>query len=58
MKFDTALEYMLPAVQEALKDTDPYVRETAILGCCKINFMNESYILSIKFKLLYLLNFY
>ncbi len=36
MKFSGSYEYMEPAILEALKDTDPYVRKTAIMGCIKL----------------------
>ncbi len=29
----------MPAILEALKDYDPYVRKTAIMGCVKVYYM-------------------
>ena len=34
-RFSGSLEYLLPAILEALKDSDAYVRKTAIMGCVK-----------------------
>jgi AP-4 complex subunit beta-1 len=30
----------MPAILEAIKDLDAYVRKTAIIGCIKMHFMN------------------
>jgi len=40
LKFKAAEEYMMPAILEAIKDLDGYVRKTAVIGCIKVHFMN------------------
>ena len=42
MRFSGSFEYMEPAILEALKDTDPYVRKTAVNGCIKLFFLMPS----------------
>ena len=39
LRFNGSFEYLLPAILEALKDLDPYVRKTAITGCVKVFYM-------------------
>ena len=39
LKFSGAFEYMIPCIQEALKDMDGYVRKTAIMGCLKVYYI-------------------
>lgn len=39
MRFSGSFEYIEPAIMEALKDTDPYVRKTSIMGCIKLFYL-------------------
>ena len=39
LRFAASFEYLLPAILEGLKDLDPYVRKTAVIGCIKVNYM-------------------
>ena len=36
MRFAGSFEYLLPAILEGLKDPDPYVRKTAVIGTIKV----------------------
>lgn len=36
LRFTGSFEYFLPAIMQALKDSDSYVRKTAIISCIKI----------------------
>jgi AP-4 complex subunit beta-1 len=46
LRFSGSFEYMQPAILEALKDLDGYVRKTAILGCVKLFYVNPGLIRS------------
>ena len=39
LRFAASFEYLLPAILEGLKDLDPYVRKTAVIGCIKVYYM-------------------
>eukprot|EP00825_Cyclidium_porcatum_P015385 TRINITY_DN1867_c0_g1_i8.p1 TRINITY_DN1867_c0_g1~~TRINITY_DN1867_c0_g1_i8.p1 ORF type:complete len:310 (-),score=27.44 TRINITY_DN1867_c0_g1_i8:239-1168(-) len=38
-RFMGSFQYLLPAIKTSLKDLDPYVRKTAIMGCIKLYYM-------------------
>jgi AP-4 complex subunit beta-1 len=40
LRFSGSFEYLMPAILEALKDHDAYVRKTAVMGCIKVHFLN------------------
>ncbi|KAL4481626.1 hypothetical protein ABPG74_007715 [Tetrahymena malaccensis] len=40
LRFSGSFEYLIPAINKALQDIDPYVRKTAIMGCVKVFYMN------------------
>jgi len=40
LRFSGSFEYLMPAINTALQDIDPYVRKTAIMGCVKVYYMN------------------
>lgn len=44
LRFAGSFEYLMPAIQEALKDLDPYVRKTAILGIVKVYYLQPDLI--------------
>ena len=46
LRFSGSFEYLLPAILECLRDTDPYVRKTAIMGCIKLFYMNPDIVKS------------
>ncbi|CAD8082871.1 unnamed protein product [Paramecium sonneborni] len=39
LRFSGAIEFLMPAIKEALSDIDAYVRKTAIMGCVKVFYM-------------------
>jgi AP-4 complex subunit beta-1 len=39
LRFSGAIEFLMPAIKEALTDIDAYVRKTAIIGCVKVFYM-------------------
>lgn len=41
LRFSGSMEYLLPAILEALHDSDPYVRKTAIMGAVKLFYMDK-----------------
>lgn len=47
LRFAGSLEYLVPAILEALKDFDPYVRKAAVCGCIKVYYMSPDTIKSI-----------
>lgn len=53
MRFSGSFEYAEPAILEALKDPDPYVRKTAIMGCIKLFYSAPAKIKSFFFYFLY-----
>lgn len=54
LRFSGAIEYLLPAINKALLDIDPYVRKTAVMGCVKIFYMKPEVVKSnIKHTILY-----
>jgi AP-4 complex subunit beta-1 len=50
LRFSGSYEYMQPAIMEALKDSDPYVRKTAIMGCIKLSYMAPATVKSKYYK--------
>ena len=46
LKLNSVIEYMMPAIQEAINDMDPYVRKTAVIACVKLFNLSPSTILS------------
>ena len=42
LKFDGVVEYMQQAIDIGIRDMDPYVKKTAIIGCIKLFHMNKS----------------
>ena len=44
LKFDGLYEYLQPAIIESLRDMDPYVKKTGILGTVKLFYMKPDII--------------
>ena len=49
LRFSGSFDYLMPCIQEALKDFDPYVRKIAVLGCLKVYYISPDTIKSKKY---------
>jgi AP-4 complex subunit beta-1 len=38
------VEYVLDPLRSGLSDRSPYVRQTAVMGCVKLYYLDQSYI--------------
>lgn len=41
LRFSGSFEYLVPLINDALKDIDGYVRKTAIMGCVKVHYLQH-----------------
>ncbi|CAD8076895.1 unnamed protein product [Paramecium primaurelia] len=51
LRFSGAIEFLMPAIKEALSDIDAYVRKTAIMGCVKVFYMQPEQLNNIEDQL-------
>ncbi|CAD8171016.1 unnamed protein product [Paramecium octaurelia] len=51
LSFSGAIEFLMPAIKEALSDIDAYVRKTAIMGCVKVFYMQPEQLNNIEDQL-------
>ncbi|CAD8189534.1 unnamed protein product [Paramecium octaurelia] len=51
LRFSGAIEFLMPAIKEALSDIDAYVRKTAIMGCVKVFYMQPEQLTNIEDQL-------
>lgn len=42
LRFQGDFDYLLPAITEALRDIDGYVRKTAIIGCIRLYYLKPA----------------